>query len=1385
MAAASEAEKIPESNPNPGAESNPNPAPEAERIPESNPNPGAESNPNPGAESNPNPAPEAERIPESNPNPGHEAERSPERIPGTGGTTGPRNKRKRGPGSNIGLLQQNRQFLDFFWDIAKAAQDVRLQGIKGLLAYLKRPERRDDELQYAIKRLIDGLAATRETARPGFSLALAQLLQYNEEIPLQTVLEHIKKKHDVTKTKKQLIRNAAFGNLFGVLALSQSGRLIKEPNILLQSIQLLQSLSRFKQHLSNLPRKTIVDILSETPEAVFEEILFEALKADMSSAFSNPELLHLLLVALERFPNVLKPQTLKTLLGSTTIMTSENIPKLIEMLKLSAKAVKKDQTLPPLALSLVHIVLKEGTFVTFWKELVENALLKHQTGPSCFLCFRLLGATLPLLTLPQLNLVLTGEVMRHYGNHVVSAQLPDRFKFAPEMETYVDSFLENVQDAEKQFTVITKFTCLTNRGNPVIPSYWKVVRHLQPSVLLNYVSWLKSMFINPNLETCIDFSTKRQKESKEQAGLAQHTVMRLRMWIVARLSSIVDNNQVKKEEDLVMDIARFVFFHAFFATEHQTPDIPETEATLTIPLDQNTRNIIANSFFGLLNHLNSLPPLGDSKESVGRTEKRMLGFTTDGNLWISCVVRYANALLLEKESVRVVKPFTQGQREAWNRMLQSVEDLQKKSKKSQQLETSAFQLLFLLVGIHLFKNGEDSVALLNDIHECLQKALLKKRKKHSKPVTDEEEPEWVEVVVEILLSFLSQPSRLMRQITKTVFVRICPHVTKAALQLILDVFKPESEGGEESAVVVTEELDEMKVKLPPGDEMEGESDSDESEEEGDDADDEDEDEDEDDSGNEEVGEEEAVDDNFRMELMKVLQAGRAVSKEGESSDEEVDDETMMALDKNISSLFAEHRKRLQAKKDQATKLRKEKTLRTDFKMKVLDLIEVFLVKQPESPLVFDIIEPLTAIIEETPSSHSDQQEQDFLRKTADIFKNQLCKAKHYCRDISEVKEDLHELMERLLNQACHQPDSSVSLYCFSGALYLFRVLKGNLTEPAAADASKEEAVQEQSSQTQTIQVDSLGSLDIVRVTEIYKKALSLFMTKRNCSLTGPMFIDLFSRFPVMCGQLLQPAIKYITDGVRQHQQGQACSLVLKALQTREVRETLIDTEGKELIKQVINQIKQCLRTVTKIKLKVDQEKVVKCLELISGLIKIVDQQKLNVSVKQLVPALQELGQLEEFGKTSQVDHTYWHVMKRFGFMRPKKEKVKAQVQDPVAAQGVLKKKKGFLPETKKRKNWKKTKGPAQEDVQEGKENSMGKPADVPKAAEVGQEKKRNKRKRRKKKKNPERGATGNPGAKSGPPAKKAKTNAAEMGQDDKVGKQVTVKKEKQGDGAAE
>ena len=41
------------------------------------------------------------------------------------------------PARPAGVLQQNRVFLDFFWDLAKPDQEVRLKAIEDLIKYLK------------------------------------------------------------------------------------------------------------------------------------------------------------------------------------------------------------------------------------------------------------------------------------------------------------------------------------------------------------------------------------------------------------------------------------------------------------------------------------------------------------------------------------------------------------------------------------------------------------------------------------------------------------------------------------------------------------------------------------------------------------------------------------------------------------------------------------------------------------------------------------------------------------------------------------------------------------------------------------------------------------------------------------------------------------------------------------------------------------------------------------------------------------------------------------------------------------------------------------------------------------------------------------------------
>ncbi|XP_035289498.1 myb-binding protein 1A-like protein [Anguilla anguilla] len=1272
-----------------------------------------------------------------------------------------------------GILKQNREFLDFFWDIAKPEQEIRLKAIENLIQYLKKSEK-SDERTYTLKRLVDGLSHTREAARPGFSLALAQVLSVFEDIQLQSTLGYIKEKHDLQKVKKKLIRNAAFGNFFGVLALSQSGRLSKEPPVLLECVQLLQSLAQYREHLKDLPRKTMVDILSETTEEVFEEALLGALQSDLSAAFSTPEQLQLLLVAMQRFPGVLKPKKLKKLLGSATVVTQENIPKLVEVLKMAGRSVKKDRLLPAVALDLLQVALKEDSFELFWREAVVKGLLTEQSGPNNFMCYRLLGSALPLLSLPQLQQVLSGEVMKHYGEHVVSAQLPDRFKFAPEMETYVGDFLQGCSDPERQLAVTLGFTKLTNQGYPVVPSFWRVVQYLEPTVLRRYVDWLKGMFSHPQLESCLDFSTRRQQENQEAGVQNEHRVFRLRRWIIPRLTSIVENQQVKKDEDLVMEVARFVFFHTFFVAKKSTPDIPETETIPSVPVDEKTRSVIANSFFGLLQHLNHRPVQGDAPEAPAQNEKRAQGAMADGTLWIYRLVQYADVLLRQAKHVQCAQPFTPQQRQSWDSMLTSVEALQKKAKKAQTEETAAFQQLFLLVGIYLFRAAEESVDLMQDLQNCLEKAQAKKAKKKKKKATgteeeaEEAEPQWAEVMVDILLSLLSQPSRFVRQVCRTVFAGICPHVTQRALGAILDVLDPHKDE-EDSSVMVTDEKDEGKKRKRGQREEDEEDDQEEDEEEMESSDqdsDDDDNEEEDDKDDEaleedeDAEEEEEVDQNFRLELMKVLQGQGALATEGDDSeDDELDDETMMKLDGSISALFAEQKKRIQAKKDEKERFRKEKALVRDFKIKVLDLVEVFLSKQSDSPLVLGIVEPLLSIIESGMSSETNQQEQDFLRKTADIFRNQLCRAKRYCKNVAGMQEDLHDMLERVLTRAQRLSDSSVSLYFFSASLYLVKVLRGSVSNAAAG---KEEEGGEESSTA--LQGADMGGVDVERVTGLFKGALRSFMTRRKSALSGAMFIDLFTRFPVLCVRLLDSAVEYITEGVRQHQQGQACAIVLRGLQTKEVRQLMTDAQWAELCEKTVGQLAETLSSITGYKIKVVHEKVVKALELSQFLVRNIQQQKLSVNLEPLKEVLLPMNQLEGFRKTGQLEDTYWGVMKHFGILKPKVEKAKKSAEEQAQQSAPKKKKKGFLPETKKRKNRKK------QAPLEGKEPGQA-PAPPPGAAHAAGEagagqagKKKNKKNRNKKRKQQEQDGGKEPGqaaakkAKTQPPAKPKKKN---------------------------
>lgn len=168
---------------------------------------------------------------------------------------------------------------------------------------------------------------------------------------------------------------------------------------------------------------------------MLQEILPKVLKPDLNSVFGSPEHLELFLLAQQKVP-----KKLEKLMGPINLFSDENIPRcegggqvgclipgaaspsiglhhdpwsgggvhvapgawplsagecplsllhctphlcrLVTVLKTVANSVKKERKLPTVALDLLRLALQEDKFPWFWKEVVEQGLLKKQFWPA-------------------------------------------------------------------------------------------------------------------------------------------------------------------------------------------------------------------------------------------------------------------------------------------------------------------------------------------------------------------------------------------------------------------------------------------------------------------------------------------------------------------------------------------------------------------------------------------------------------------------------------------------------------------------------------------------------------------------------------------------------------------------------------------------------------------------------------------------------------------------------------------------------------------------------------------------------------------------------------------------------------------------------------------
>jgi DNA polymerase phi len=210
-----------------------------------------------------------------------------------------------------------------------------------------------------------------------------------------------------------------------------------------------------------------------------------------------------------------------------------------------------------------------------------------------------------------------------------------------------------------------------------------------------------------------------------------------------------------------------------------------------------------------------------------------------------------------------------------------------------------------------------------------------------------------EVLVEVLLGFLSKQSTLLRKLSEQVFASFASTLTSAGLQLLLDVLlTPETAGGAEE-LFDNEDEDEIDI-----------------------SEDEEDEEDEDEEDDVEMDDEMDVDSDAHQELDAALSAALGDAKADDSSDEELmNDEEMMALDDSLATIFRQRLKPNRKKETEDTRLQM-----STFKLKVVDLLDILVKEQVDlSP---EMILPLLQALRLTKSEIVHSKIINLLRKVA-------------------------------------------------------------------------------------------------------------------------------------------------------------------------------------------------------------------------------------------------------------------------------------------------------------------------------------------------------------------------------------------------------------------
>ncbi|XP_016986516.1 myb-binding protein 1A [Drosophila rhopaloa] len=347
---------------------------------------------------------------------------------------------------------------------------------------------------------------------------------------------------------------------------------------------------------------------------------------------------------------------------------------------------------------------------------------------------------------------------------------------------------------------------------------------------------------------------------------------------------------------------------------------------------------------------------------------------------------------------KIRSPMNEGLRKAWKQ----VEELLTKPSEESDVVGQTFEALILFVSLALCTRSPLSVTVLEDLIICRKNALQKGKKKAN------EDLKWQDVLTDALLQLLLQTGHFWREFVNLVATALIPHLEASNLEQILEVLNmnrnplsKKDEGEEDS----DEEMEEEQQPEDSSEDSEGDDDDDEEE------DDED-----------EEGDEESHLAQIRESVRQALVNDGDADDDGASSvdwndvDEEQGQRLNAALEQSFQ-LFRPKSRKAQAKERPTKSERIDNTSLLHFRIRALDLLELFATKKPIQPVILDVLHCVFQVFRHC---SGDTKLQSLREASLKLLKKLLAKNIEF--EPKQDKAPILEAIEQLMSTADEQSE---------------------------------------------------------------------------------------------------------------------------------------------------------------------------------------------------------------------------------------------------------------------------------------------------------------------------------------------------------------------------